>query len=209
MLKIDHIFATVARNEVARFDLILALCLLIVPCLPYSWWQGRNLFDKCCHSSSLFHCLITGMDIGQACANSHIDSVQLYGKTCFYNFGNFKQHFQRLACFVQISHSFSSITCSAGPNQPYLALQVNHAGCSFLPGSSLRLRHGNPLPPEDRSVGQEWQWYYNHDDNNYDIDNDIWDGEGRERKRRMTMRRRAKSVPNDAVMRWIRWRTVL
>ena len=108
---------------VARFDLILALCLLIVPCLPYSWWQGRNLFDKCCHSSSLFHCLITGMDIGQVCANSHIDSVQLYGKTCFYNFGNFKQHFQRLACFVQTSHSFSSITCRSKSTTSRLAGQ--------------------------------------------------------------------------------------
>lgn len=139
MLKIDHRFATVARNEVVRFELILALWLLIVPCLPYSWWQGRNLFDKCCYSNSLFHCLIIGMDIGQVCAKSHIDSVQPYGQTCFYNFGNFKQHFQRLACIVQTSNS----------------LQVNHAGCSFLPASSLRLRHGNPLPPEDRIIGKD------------------------------------------------------
>ena len=159
MLKIDHRFATVARNEVARFDLILALWLLIVPCLPYSWWQGRNLFDKCCYSSSLFHCLIIGMDIGQVCANSHIDSVQLYGQTCFYNFGNFKQHFQRLACFVQTSHSFSSITCSSKSTTSRLAGQS--CGLFFPPWFfSWVLPWQSPLSwgQVSRTWMTNWQW---------------------------------------------------
>ena len=111
------------------------------------------------------------MDIGQVCADSQIHSVQLYGQTCFYNFGNFKQPFQRLACFALTSHSFSLITCRSIMRAVLSSLVLLFGSAMAIP--SL-LRTGQSDKNDNGSL-----FNYYLDDNDDDIDNNIWDGEGR------------------------------